>query len=282
MTVFEYLHRLARRYFSHGRAAARASEPFLVYAIGDIHGEIAALDALLRRIVDDAARVPGVAPVLVFLGDYVDRGADSRAVVERLAGLALPGFTCHTLMGNHEASMLEFLADPVRGAPWLAYGGAETLVSYGVRASFGITDPARCKELRDRLLARLPDHHLEFLKRLLPSVALGDYLFVHAGIRPGRALEAQRAEDVLWIREPFLSSRRRHEKVIVHGHTITPQPEILPNRIGLDTGAYATGILSSIALSESDPRILQVCRKDWMAQGEDGLRHPTESDCIPS
>ncbi|HLN23247.1 MAG TPA: metallophosphoesterase family protein [Patescibacteria group bacterium] len=279
--MLRHLHRLGRRWFSRTSIEAGEGDPFLVYAIGDIHGEIAALDCLLRRIVADAATRPEVLPELVFLGDYVDRGADSRAVVERLSGLALPGFTLHTLMGNHEAAMLDFLADPGRGASWLAYGGAETLVSYGVRASFGISDPARCQELRDQLLARLPDHHWEFLKGLLPQVVLGDYLFVHAGIRPGRSIAAQRPEDVLWIREPFLSSRRRHEKVVVHGHTVTEQPELLSNRIGIDTGAFATGTLTAVALSENNPRLLQVFRKDWMVLSEDSRHQPPEKYCIP-
>jgi serine/threonine protein phosphatase 1 len=234
--------------------------PWLVYAVGDVHGESDIFERLLAAIATDAATIPEAKPVLVLLGDYVDRGADSRAVIERLAGPLLPGFACHRLRGNHEAAMLEFLRDPIRGAPWLAFGGVETLASYGVRVSVGTSDPARCRQARDQLAANLPDHHRGVLDSLKTHVTIGDYFFVHAGIHPGRSLARQRVEDMLWIREPFLGSNRRHEKMVVHGHTIVTAPEIRTGRIGIDTGAYVSGTLTALVLWGKEQRFLSMTR----------------------
>lgn len=229
----------------------------LVYAVGDIHGELKALQRLLKLIEADARQYEGAEKTLVFLGDYVDRGADSRAVLECLSSEPLADFTCHALLGNHEQAMLEFLDDPVKGASWLAFGGAETLASYGVRASFGVSDGARCRGLRDAALQAIPERHLSFLRALKTTHVIGDFLFVHAGIRPGRSLARQSVADLLTIRAPFLTSRRQHEKIVVHGHTIIPEPECLHNRIGIDTGAYASGVLTALALWDGDKRFLQ-------------------------
>jgi len=248
-----------------GREPPSAPDGVCLYAIGDVHGERRCLERLLAVIARDAEehRVEdGLQPLLVFLGDYVDRGPDSRGVLDLLcaraaASAAGTGPACRFLLGNHEAAMLDFLRNPADGAEWLSYGGAEALASYGVRASVGIVSAARCRTLRDSLEERLPEEHRAFLESLEPMAVLGDYAFVHAGIRPGVPLERQRLEDLLWIREPFLSSPRPHGKVVVHGHTVTDVPQILPNRIGLDTGAYATGVLSAVALHGTHRRILQ-------------------------
>ncbi len=242
-----------------GSPAGRLAEGARVYAIGDIHGEIGLLRQLLDLIAADAQSLADspVPPDLVFLGDYVDRGADSRGVIELLSRQPPPGFRCHFLVGNHEAAMLEFLANPAPGGIWLEFGGLETLASYGVRASSGSRAPGRLRELRDRFAEALPPHHLAFVKALKPMVVIDGYAFVHAGIRPGRAIESQKVEDLLWIREPFLGSTRHHGKVIVHGHTIVDQPELLPNRVGLDTGAYASGRLSAAVFWGDQRRILQ-------------------------
>ncbi|MDR3514671.1 MAG: metallophosphoesterase family protein [Azospirillaceae bacterium] len=237
--------------------------------MGDVHGERRRLEALLTMITADiAADIAGdadglAAPsVLVFLGDYVDRGAESRGVLDILCAMAMTaargdGPVCRFLLGNHEAAMLAFIKDPVAGAGWLNFGGAETLASYGVTPSVGVVDRARCESLRDQLLARLPPGHRAFLQSLESMVVLGDYLFVHAGIRPGIALEHQSQDDLLWIREPFLSSRRDHGKVVVHGHTVVDQPLILANRICIDTGAYDTGRLTALRLRGTDRHMIQ-------------------------
>ena len=230
-----------------------------VYAIGDIHGERRLLEMLLERIAEDVAsvRTPGARPLLVFLGDYVDRGHDSRGTIERLCARPLPGIDCRFLAGNHEQAMMDFLRKPEACAEWLRFGGTETLASYGIRVFAG-SGPAHLRVLRDRLTERLPEPHLRFLSTLEPSLVVGDYLFVHAGIRPGRRLDRQKLDDLLWIREPFLSSTRRHERIVVHGHTVVERPELLPNRIGIDTGAYATGVLTALVLEDERRDILQV------------------------
>lgn len=232
---------------------------FLVYAVGDIHGEAGLLEAMLDAIRADAGDHPPSRIVLIFLGDYIDRGPDSRGVLERLTGNPLPGATLRFLLGNHEAVMLEFLSGGAGGAEWLRFGGVETLASYGIAAA-GATTPARLAQLRGELEAKLPPRHLDFLRGLENSCVTGGYAFVHAGIRPGRPLDAQVSEDLLWIREPFLSDPRPHGHVIIHGHTVTPEPDMHPNRIGLDTGAYATGVLTALCLKGTEQRILQVKR----------------------
>ena len=234
-------------------------EGICVYAIGDIHGERRLLERLLERIAEDiaATQASGARPLLVFLGDYVDRGHDSRGTLERLSSRPLAGVDCRFLAGNHEQAMMDFLEKPETSADWLHFGGVETLASYGVRVSAG-GGGSHLRGLRDRLAERLPEAHRRFLGALEPSFALGGYLFVHAGIRPGRRLDRQKLDDLLWIREPFLSSTRRHERVVVHGHTVVDRPELLPNRIGIDTGAYATGVLTALKLVGDQRDILQV------------------------
>ncbi len=244
-----------------GDAAAPAmAEGVRLYAVGDIHGESALLDRLSAMIADDMAGRPDRRAVVVFLGDYVDRGPDSRGVLDRLTAGPLPaplaGAETRFLAGNHESALLDFIDDPVAGARWLDFGGAEALASYGVRASVGVRDRGRLRELRDHLTDRLPDAHRRFLETLEDWAVYGDYAFVHAGIKPGRALKRQRRDDLLWLREPFLSSPLRHEKVIVHGHTIVDAPEIRPNRIAVDTGAYATGVLTAVVLDGTERSFL--------------------------
>jgi serine/threonine protein phosphatase 1 len=234
-----------------------------IYAVGDIHGERLALERLLEAIAADAARRTadrGVEALIVFLGDYIDRGPDSRGVLELLCAWAdgAGPVACRFVCGNHEAAMLDFLHDPAAGAPWLGFGGSETLASYGILAAGGIGRSERQLELSRALADRLPTRHRRFLESLEPMVVLGDYAFVHAGIRPGIALAEQRADDLLWIRDVFLASARRHEKIIVHGHTIVERPEILPNRIGIDTGAYAFGLLSSVVLEGCEQSVIGV------------------------
>jgi len=224
-----------------------------VYAVGDIHGRDDLLARLLDRIQADAYGFTG-ALKLVFLGDYVDRGVASREVLARLIGLDLPGFGFTFLKGNHEAAMLDFLKAPDIGPDWVAFGGGATLLSYGVRAE--LVQRARFAEAREELLHNLPTDHVQFLRTLSGWLRIGDYAFVHAGIRPGLPVDRQAEQDLLWIREEFLDSRLDHGAVIVHGHTVTDEPQVRPNRIGIDTGAYATGRLTSLVLEGTTRRFL--------------------------
>ncbi len=212
-----------------------------VYAVGDVHGCDARLAALHAAIARDAAARPSVArTVLVHLGDYVDRGPDSAAVIERLLGPApLPGAEVVNLVGNHEVMMLDAF-DP-RSAPgaigfWLDNGGEATLESYGAAA-----EDADSWEL-------VPQAHLGFMRRCALSWQAGGYLFVHAGVRPGVPLDDQDPFDLVWIREPFLGFDGALEAVVVHGHTPSPGPEVLPHRIGIDTGAVFGGALTCLVL----------------------------------
>lgn len=257
-----FLSRFSRRF---GPAAgdsrsAEAGDGVLIYAIGDIHGCARELDALHGRIAADAAvRRQGRAVTLVYVGDYVDRGPDSAGVIDRLLAPAPISDAARIfLRGNHEDAMLAFLADPETGAEWLDYGGLETLGSYGVSPSGG---PMWRQKLSEGLAARLPLAHKQFFQGLRDRWAQGGYGFVHAGIRPGVPWEAQKTDDLLWIREPFLSSRSRFDRKIVHGHTITDRPDVRPNRIGIDTGAFDTGVLTALVIDGETETFLQTSRE---------------------
>jgi serine/threonine protein phosphatase 1 len=220
-----------------------------VYAIGDIHGRSDLLAELHAAIAADAATRQVSRRVLVHLGDYVDRGPDSAGVIYRLLDALPPGFESVCLLGNHERMMLDFLEDPSTGPLWLRNGGDATVASYGVTYDpKGGFDVQRLRGLQGGLRHRLPERHQRFLNGLYLLHVEGDYAFAHAGIRPGVALEAQEEMDLLWVRGLFLRSEVDHGKIIVHGHTIIPEPEILPNRIGIDTGAWFTGRLTCLAL----------------------------------
>lgn len=250
---------------SPGTEAASVPAGSCLYAMGDIHGENELLECLLDRIWADAAplQAAGERVTLVFLGDYIDRGPNSKATLDRLIQLSQNGWNgcdCRFLRGNHEAAMLDFLTDPSTGGDWLAFGGNETLASYGVAPLLGRADAARLRSCRDALAEKLPPPHKDFLAALENSVCYGSYAMVHAGIRPGRPLEKQTADDLLWIREPFLSSTRRHSHVVVHGHTISDSVERRPNRIGIDTGAYASGILTALRLRGTEVHHLNTGR----------------------
>ncbi|ASG24938.1 metallophosphoesterase [Nitrospirillum viridazoti] len=256
------------------RTAPRAPDGHVLYAVGDVHGELGLLRRLLDAIARDHAQMVErhgpLTPVLIMLGDYVDRGPDSRGVVDLLRGGAdpagrtlddmLPGFTRHCLRGNHEQSMLDFLDDPMAALRWLDFGGPATLRSYGLPAVMEGPAVLQAVALSEALAAQLPPSHRRFLDDLTYQVVYGDYAFVHAGIRPGRPLAEQTAEDMLWIRAPFMLAEGPHEKVIVHGHTIVPDVDILPQRIAVDTGAYRSGRLSAVVLHGPDIRVLDAQR----------------------
>ncbi len=228
-----------------------------VYAIGDIHGRADLLEALHAQIAADAAGAAAGRRVVIYLGDYVDRGLQSREVIDLLLDAPLAGFESVHLKGNHEDFMLRFLDAPKAGPGWFMNGGGATLYSYGVRMLERGVDLTRFDQLRGQLIANLPERHRAFLAALKLWHVEGGYFFVHAGVRPGVPLEAQRDEDTLWIRERFLDDDRDHGKIVVHGHTITGEPDVRANRIGIDTGAYATGVLTSLVLEGSERRFLK-------------------------
>ncbi|MGF1626383.1 MAG: metallophosphoesterase family protein [Alphaproteobacteria bacterium] len=232
-----------------------------VYAVGDIHGSAHLLDALLEGIIEDARSAERPAParkLLVFLGDYVDRGLESPRVLDTLIAGPPDGFEQICLMGNHEEAMFGFLEDIQVGPMWLRNGGGETLLSYGVSLPAAVPGMAeRLEAARLDLRAKLPQAHLGFLKSLALFHVEGGYLFVHAGIRPKVALADQHRNDMLWIRDEFLTSRADFGHVVVHGHTIAPEPQIRANRIGIDTGAYATGVLTCLVLEGTERRFLR-------------------------
>ncbi len=217
-----------------------------VYAVGDVHGRADLLARLIDSLLADVGKGGFEGrPILVFLGDYVDRGFQSKDVIDILLSERLSSFETYFLKGNHEAAMLQFLGDPSIGPRWVEFGGAETLVSYGVRPPRTRTSMEQWQEASEALHAAVPPEHLHFLTNLDLSVRIGDYVFVHAGVRPGVALDQQTEYDLLWIREEFLGDRRPLGAVIVHGHTPAQQPHRDSRRIGLDTGAYLSGRLTA-------------------------------------
>jgi serine/threonine protein phosphatase 1 len=231
-------------------APASLPEGLRIYAVGDIHGCAARLDVLHGLMAEDAAKAPERRKVIVYLGDYVDRGPDSRGVIERLLGP--PPFAAETvhLAGNHEALMLAALDDPGdlrAGALWQMNGGGAALASWGV-------DPEAPQE---RWAEAIPPAHLAWLRGLARSVRFGGYVFAHAGVRPGVPLARQDPEDLIWIREPFLSSTADHGAVVVHGHTPGREVVLRRNRIGLDTGAVFGGKLTCAVLWAGRLRLLQ-------------------------
>lgn len=240
------------------KLAARVPAGNRVYAVGDIHGRADLLERLLIRIEADCAHARPERVAVVFLGDYVDRGPDSRRVVERLSqgapqGGALADARWICLRGNHEDEMLRFVDGAANGTgrAWCLNGGLDTLRSYAGDVPERPLDDL--DGLRLTLSRALPPAHLRFLSRLPLTHREGDYVFAHAGIRPGVPLDAQLESDLLWIREGFLDDVRPADFVVVHGHTPTPTPDIRPHRIGIDTGAYYSGHLTALVL-EGDTR----------------------------
>jgi serine/threonine protein phosphatase 1 len=230
---------------------ARVPDGIRIYAIGDLHGRVDLLDRLFSHIDDDLVTFPAQRAIQVFLGDYIDRGPDSRYVLDRL----IERSQTHELIclkGNHELFLLDFLRNPELLKQWRQFGGVDTLISYGLMPPFNPTKE-QLEAIAAGLQQAMPAEHLEFLSRLRPSFACGDYLFVHAGVRPGVTIFEQQEKDLLWIREEFLQSEEDFGKAIVHGHTPVPTAEIRSNRINIDTGAYVSGLLTCLIL-EADKR----------------------------
>lgn len=237
----------------------------IVYAIGDVHGCLDPLERLLDAIARDLAG-RRLRSHLVFLGDLVDRGPKSSDVIERLHKGALPTDEVHFLMGNHEEVLIDCHAGMIdQYIPWVKYGGLETLESYGLTRADIL---AATSDLGAAIRAVIPPQHVQFIESFKDHIQLGDYVFVHAGIRPGIPLDAQSSRDLRWIRQGFLDSRRNHGAMIVHGHTIVPEVQFLRNRIAVDTGCYLSGNLSAVALEANRVRVIAVERaKDAKVRG---------------
>jgi serine/threonine protein phosphatase 1 len=225
------------------------------YAVGDIHGKLDLLEELLAKIHADLQHNPAAKTLLVFVGDLIDRGPSSAQVIERLRTYRRQGIRPVFILGNHEEVLLRILdGDPSLIGSWLRFGGLECLKSYGVDpASLRGRSPA---ELIAAVRGAVPGEHVEFLRGFVDSCRFGDYLFVHAGIRPGIALEQQRQSDLRWIREPFLVDETDHGFIVVHGHTIAPAVEERTNRIGIDTGAYRSGVLAALVIEGTERRFI--------------------------
>lgn len=230
-----------------------------IYAIGDIHGRLDLLLALQQRIVDDAARRTAGRRLLIYLGDLVSRGPDSRGVVERVHNWLPAGFERVVLRGNHEELLLRSHAGEITAIRhWLDYGGIEALASYGVDVRADMErDDASMAGLCRRFAAAFPAEHLDFLEGFPTSHRAGSYFFVHGGVRPGIPLDRQSPRDLIWIRKTFLNSSADHGAIVVHGHSISREPEAPGNRIGIDTGAYHSGVLTCLTLEGEGWKFLQ-------------------------
>ena len=261
------------RLLGNSKKKTRRGPPNLrAYAIGDVHGRLDLLRDLLERIARDDRGRPAAKTFLIFLGDLVDRGPDSRGVVEFLLRNPLPFDRTVFLKGNHEEFFLRVLeGEEAIVADWLAFGGHECVESYGL--SRGWTLNATPAEIVRRLQESVPESHKAFLEAMADTFRFGGYLFVHAGIRPGITLGEQSGKDLRWIRDDFLESRADHGVVVVHGHTIVEQPEEHPNRIALDTGAYRSGVLTALGLEGS---------QRWFIQAETKASFERDSTALAS
>lgn len=239
-----------------------------VWAIGDIHGRLDLLKPLLDAIRADVAARDADRNVVIFLGDYVDRGPDSRGVIQYLAALSLEeGVEWRFLKGNHEQTMLDFMDDPSVGARWCEYGGDATLQSFGLRPPQLRHKPEVWAHLSADLNHRLSASERAFLTDLELSIEIGDYFFAHAGALPGRSLSEQAADDLMWIRRTFLNSPIEFERVIVHGHTPTLEVHWDHRRLGVDTKAYETGVLTALRLTGRERALIQTCDHETATEG---------------
>jgi serine/threonine protein phosphatase 1 len=235
-----------RQMIGSKRKIPRLPEGVRIYAVGDVHGRADLLEQVFVLIDADLAAYPRCKPLQVFVGDYIDRGPFSREVIERLITRSrVHQMVC--LKGNHENYVFDFLKNPATLSEWRDLGGLHTLMSYGLKPPIN-PDPAQQAELAQALATVFPKQHLRFLRGLPRFFSCGDFFFVHAGVRPGVPLAEQREEDLLWIRNDFLVCEDDFGKIVIHGHTPVCEPDIRPNRINIDTGAYATGRLTCLII----------------------------------
>lgn len=233
-----------------------------IYAIADIHGYLAILDVMHEEIARDL--LEGDAPqkvLIIYLGDYIDRGPQSAGVIKRLIERQNrgDGISKVFLRGNHEIGMLDFMRNPYsgNGSVWLEWGGLETLLSYGISIKGGIFLPSEREAVAKELFKVMPPEHFAFFNRLESCFRIGGYFFTHAGVDPNMPLNKQSAQDLTCIREPFLSWNKPLEMMVVHGHSIVPEPVILPHRIGIDTGIYISLTLTAAVLEGNTVRFIQ-------------------------
>lgn len=240
-----------------GERLSAAERPPLIYAVGDVHGCLGPLKALEAKIIADAADEPGE-KWLVMLGDYVDRGPQSAQVLDHLIAPPPVGFKRICLRGNHEEAMLAALEDGEGLENWIGWGIEATLASYGMSASqiSMLGRSGRASSKLQVLQAYIPDEHVDFLRRLPVMLSVPGYVFVHAGLRPGLALDQQRDRDLLWIRGEFLDADHDFGSVVVHGHTPEDEPFLSPRRIGIDTGCYASGRLTAVRVDVDGVRVV--------------------------
>jgi serine/threonine protein phosphatase 1 len=230
-----------------------------IYAVGDIHGRLDLLTELLARIDADIALRPTMRPVYVFLGDYIDRGSSSRETIDRLIEHGQTNESIF-LRGNHELIAIKCLSDRSLFDQWLRLGGLETLVSYGV-ARDSLTKGRQIIELQSAFHSALPQAHFRFFRDLVNSFSCGDFFFAHAGAKPHVDLSQQKESDLLWIREEFLSSTFDFGRIIVHGHTPSSEIDVGPNRINIDTGAFATGRLTCLVIEGRSLSVIDTSRE---------------------
>ena len=239
----------------------KGARGYRAYVVGDVHGRLDLLEQLLGQIEQDRTERPAGNVLLVFLGDLIDRGPHSAQVVERLRNYSAPGVQTIFLLGNHEDVVLRILEGDASLIPsWLRFGGSESLESYGAdpRKIARSADAEALRSIRETI----PKEQVEFLNSFADTCRFGDYLFVHAGIRPGVPLDEQLQSDLRWIREPFLLDDTDHGCVVVHGHTISSEVEERANRIGIDTGAYRTGVLTALAIEGPERWYLDTSAQD--------------------
>ncbi|WP_309662844.1 metallophosphoesterase [Sphingomonas sp.] len=241
-----------------GSAAAEPSLPagYRVYAVGDIHGRLDLLNDTLSRIEADIDGRRPAQNIIVFLGDLIDRGPASADVVERLRTYYRDGLRTVFLTGNHEEVLLRLIRGESRYLrDWLSFGGAECAKSYGISST--ALKQMDAEQAVAHLRQKIPDSHQRFLQGFVDTFQIGAYVFVHAGVRPGVPLSEQTQADLRWIRRPFLDNDADHGFIVVHGHTISGEVDVRTNRVGIDTGAYRTGVLTAMGLEGEERWFLQ-------------------------